>query len=107
MTQPHWYCDPVSWSVILTALSTVVYVFITYRLWKSTERTADIAERTANITQRIFEAQNRPYVGVYQVNYDRGNPTCVHIEIRIKNAGTVIASGIMLEVDCLHNGVSF
>jgi hypothetical protein len=85
-----WYKDPVAWSVIATAVATIVYAIISSGLWKATKRTAEIAERTADITQRIFEAANRPYIGIDRVNaideeLKKG------VDIVVKNFGTIPA----------------
>jgi hypothetical protein len=101
-------------SSIVAAIATVVaaiiagiYTRYSIKLWEVTKRTADIAERNSDITQKIFEAAYRPYVGVYEVNFEVVNGNLVHIEIKIKNSGTVIASNILIEVNSFHNQIPF
>lgn len=94
-----WYKDAVALSSVIIAIATLAYVFVSLLLWKATKRAADI-------TQKMFEAANRPYVGVTTIELETG-PQAVHIPITVKNSGTVIASNIGIAANSFHNGTPF
>ena len=49
------------WAVAVTAVATVAYVVVSVLLWLATKRTADL-------THQMFEATQRPYLGIEATN---------------------------------------
>lgn len=96
-----WYRDPATLSglsSIVIALATLLYVIISVFLWKATKRSADI-------TEKMFEASNRPYIGIDRIDaVDKDYPK--KIDLTVKNFGTVPAKDVWEETTArTHNEV--
>ena len=96
--QQLWYQDPIVIATIIIAIATVAYVLVSIALWRATKRSTEI-------TQKIFEAANRPYIGTEgvktRINELEG---FLRFEVEIKNFGTVPASNLTGGWDILYNG---
>jgi hypothetical protein len=84
--------DPVTVATLVIAVSTVVSVLVSYLMWTATWR-------QAKITQEMFEAANRPYVGVLSVDGmifsgTKGEGMVIQLVFVAKNAGSVPARAI-------------
>jgi len=105
-----WYKDPVAWSAIVAAAATLVYAVVTIFLWKATKRTADIAEHATNIsqrsvdlTQKMFDETNRPYIGIEKLDCKKINGQ-KRVDLIFRNFGTVTAQDVWSELKVFHNG---
>ncbi len=80
---------------IVVAVATVMYAIISLLLLVATKTAAEAAKRTASVTQRIFEAANRPYLGTYEHGHELSeNGDELTITVTIKNFGTTPAHEI-------------
>jgi hypothetical protein len=96
LMQTMWYRDPISIATIVIAAATVVYVAVSYYLLKATKRTAEL-------TQNIFEAANRPYLGILSgaIQLEQGG---LRLQTNIKNFGTAVAIDIESSWSAVING---
>src|SRR5205085_6695132 len=83
--QLMWYQDPVVVSTIVIAIATVVNVVVSYFLWRATYH-------SMKITQKVFEAANRPYLGTQAVKTIRDD--LLRFSVEIKNVGTAAADKV-------------
>ena len=82
---PKWIHDPIAVASVVIAGATVVNLVISLWLWQATADSADV-------TRRIFEAANRPYVGIENIEANKDEKTHrLFFIVRTKNFGTVPA----------------
>src|ERR1700730_13680115 len=73
--------DPMTTATIVIAVATVVYSVLTLLLFLTTNK-------NTSITRQIFEASNRPYLGIPEVNTTIGpNDDALAFECAIRNFG--------------------
>ena len=83
LSSPFWQQNAMTLSTIVIAIATVAYVIYSFLLWKTTRQ-------SINLTRRIFEATNRPYVGV-EAGEAIGKDGLIYVQTKIKNFGTAPA----------------
>jgi hypothetical protein len=96
--------DPMIASTIVIALATIANVFISTFLWRTTNESVKAARDSVEVTQRIYKASNRPYIGISSatMNKDAKNKT-LNYELEIKNFGTVTATNASFDVKTFIN----
>jgi hypothetical protein len=83
------FADPIILCTVVIATATVCNLYISYRLWDSTARSADLARKS-------FEAGNRPYIGIERLTLNRDDKKhALSFSLVIKNFGNVPAEGDM------------
>jgi len=95
--QTGWHDYVTVLATVIIALATAANVWVSYRLWRATSD-------SANITRRIFEAANSPYLSVKLTpNRDETRRT-IATELLVKNVGTVPATKFSVERIPRFNG---
>jgi hypothetical protein len=94
--RPQWTRDPIALSTTVIAAATVVNLFVSVGLYISTAR-------SANTARKVFEAANRPYLGVNAVNA-RFDSNGVEITLSVRNYGTAPAEESDVDWDVMLNG---
>src|SRR5437016_3257448 len=96
LIQLPWYKDPMVISSLVVAVSTVAYVFVSILLWR-------VTKKSAQTTQSIFEAANRPYIGIFRLTTE-----CMdgmfRIQVDSKNFGSVPARNVRCDIEYVLNG---
>jgi hypothetical protein len=82
----------------VTAMVTAIYAIFTVLLWLATKR-------QATLTQRIFEASNRPYVSLHMQEHGPKTLDVVSFTVLIQNVGSVPAKVIKWEVSATLMGL--
>jgi hypothetical protein len=91
--------DPITISTIFIAVATGVNVLATLLLWTATKSSVDIA-------RRVFEAANRPYVGIEGIaTHKYPSARKLEIDCALKNFGTAPAEEEDSEMTPYLNGV--
>lgn len=98
-----WWKDPLIITTIATAViavATVVNLLVAIFMWR-------VTRESTRITRSIFEAANRPYVGIPNVNVQKDDAAKkLDFTVRIKNFGSVPANEFSSKWDVLIDGVS-
>jgi len=84
----------------VTAVVTAVYAFVTWLLWLATRRQAVATKRQVTLTQKAFEANNRPYLSVRIAGEDDSwaQNDVVTIQALVENVGTIPAEVTKWEI---------
>lgn len=91
-----WYEDAIALSTVIIATATVVNLLVSIFLWRATAN-------ATNVTRKIYEAANRPYVGIPTVDTTLDPPSgTVSFICQVRNFGSVPA----FEVDILDSRVT-
>ena len=91
-----WYKDAIALSTAIIAAATVVNLLVSIFLWRATAN-------ATNVTRKIYEAANRPYVGIPTVDTTLDTPNArVSFVCQVRNFGSVPA----FEVDILDSRVT-
>jgi hypothetical protein len=83
LAQSIWQQNTITLSTIVIAAATVAYVIYSFLLWKVTRQSIDL-------TRRIFESTNRPYVGV-EAGEAISKDGLIYVQTKIKNFGSAPA----------------
>lgn len=93
------YPDPVTIATVVIAIATVINMAVAVFQWNA-------ARRSANVAEMIFEAGNRPYVGVKSIICIKDSAEkCLRIFAVIKNFGTATAENCDVGWKMYLNGV--
>jgi hypothetical protein len=94
-----WYQDPLKISAVITAFATVAYFVTSILLWRATRAATET-------TRRMFEAANRPYVGIESIspNIQQGLFIISLIVRNYGNAPAYISGGT---IQCFSNGTLY
>ncbi|BDV43604.1 hypothetical protein GURASL_25270 [Geotalea uraniireducens] len=95
-SQPKWN-DPITLATIVIAAATVINVGAA--LWVSI-KTSEYTE----ITKNIYNASNRPYIGIESFEVNKDDNKHILINVHYKNFGTVPASNVKVNYDMLLDG---
>ena len=87
-----WWKDPITLATVVIAFSSIMSFLVSVLLW-------NVSRKYTNVTQSIFEAAHRPYVGVLSLDgsfsHHGGNPPITaNLQVVIKNSGSVPALDI-------------
>ena len=84
MPSVAYWEDQITVATLVIAASTVVSLIVSVLMWNA-------MRRQTQLTQDIFEAAHRPYVGVLKlaggINKSGSNPAIFNLSARIKNSG--------------------
>jgi hypothetical protein len=96
-----WYQDPIILSSVVIAVATVVNLFVSVHLARSTRD-------SAKVTQRIFEAAYRPYLAI-SVQHAEMDEAANQFKIifQINNVGAVPAHDVDISWHVIINGEPF
>jgi hypothetical protein len=98
----NWFRDPITGSTVMIAFATVVNLLISGFLWRATKEAVDVSKRSVEISRKVFEAANRPYVGVENLEVQRNEATKnLRIRTTFKNFGSIPAYETMPSADVL------
>jgi hypothetical protein len=79
------YSDPVILSTVVIACATVANVFVSTLMWL-------ITRRYVKITEQIFNAQQRPFIGVASYTFESDPQTKrISLGVKFENFGTIPA----------------
>jgi hypothetical protein len=96
MPPDPWYKDAIALSTVIIATATVVNLLVSIFLWRATAN-------ATNITRKIYEAANRPYVGIPTIDTTLDPPNgTVSFICQVRNFGSIPA----FEVDILDSRVT-
>ena len=79
-------------TAIVTSVATSIYMIFSGLQWLA--------------TKRIYEASNRPYVGVEYACIKNRRPDGVNVEVLIKNSGSILATNIRYRFEIILGGVT-
>jgi hypothetical protein len=89
------------WSTIIIAVATVANVYVSCSIGNYTRESMEI-------TRNIFKADNRPYVGIFEVKVEKNlDSKEIIVESIIKNAGSVPARDVVIEAKLFINKKKF
>jgi len=81
-----WWKDPITLATIVIAGAAVLNFFVTRRLWEATKRTAEIA-------RLVFEAGERPHVGISSIGVKNNQKDKIlSFSVRLQNFGKIPAT---------------
>jgi hypothetical protein len=90
--------DPITLATVVIAAATVINVFASLYIGK---KTSDYTE----ITQNIYKAFNRPYVGINSITATKDNKIRkLFVDYKIKNYGSVPATGVRVNINTKLDG---
>jgi hypothetical protein len=95
-----WFKDPTTGATVVMALTTVANLIVSAMLWVTTNE-------SVNIARSMYEAGNRPYLGVEGIGTGRDDSKkFLNFRAAIKNFGSAPAEETDLQWDVLLNGAS-
>jgi hypothetical protein len=75
-------------ATVCTVIVTAVYAFFTWRLWKETQRQAELTGQQAKPTREMFEAAHRPWVSIEPFQLYPFTNSSVRLGFRLHNHGS-------------------
>ncbi len=98
-----WWKDPLIITTIATAViavATIVNLLVAIFMWR-------VTKESTGVTKSIFEAANRPYVGIPRVKVEKDDAAKkLNFAVEIKNFGSVPANEFDSNWDVWIDGVS-
>lgn len=94
-----WYNDPITIATVVIAVCTIFYSLFTFLLLKATVQ-------NTRITNAIFDAAHRPYIGIPSIEYNRDEEKrFVQFTAMIENSGAVPAGDLQVDIQVLLDSV--
>lgn len=88
----NWLKDPIPVATVIIMIATVVNVIVAKYQWQAMTNSVSVSKESVEISRKVFEAANRPYVAVEDIEVQR-NEDAKNLRIRttFKNFGSIPA----------------